>query len=53
MPPKQKLLTITEMNKLKNIHPGEVLMEEFLIPLEISVSIPVKVYHRFRTKVYH
>ncbi len=36
MPPKQKLLTITEMNKLKNIHPGEVLMEEFLIPLEIS-----------------
>ncbi len=24
------------MNELKNIHPGEVLMEEFLIPLEIS-----------------
>ncbi|MBL0074052.1 MAG: HigA family addiction module antidote protein [Bacteroidetes bacterium] len=24
------------MKKLKNIHPGEVLMEEFLIPLEIS-----------------
>ena len=36
MPPKQKLLTITEMNELRNIHPGEVLMEEFLIPLEIS-----------------
>lgn len=24
------------MKKLRNIHPGEVLMEEFLIPLEIS-----------------
>ncbi|MBL7914723.1 MAG: HigA family addiction module antidote protein [Bacteroidia bacterium] len=24
------------MKKLKNIHPGAVLMEEFLIPLEIS-----------------
>ena len=24
------------MKKLKNIHPGEVLMEEFLIPLEIT-----------------
>lgn len=24
------------MKKLKNIHPGEVLMEEFLIPLGIS-----------------
>ena len=24
------------MSKLKNIHPGEVLLEEFLIPLEIS-----------------
>src|ERR1700740_2808667 len=24
------------MQKLKNIHPGEVLQEEFLIPLEIS-----------------
>ncbi|WP_040432906.1 HigA family addiction module antitoxin [Chlorobium ferrooxidans] len=23
------------MNELRNIHPGEVLMEEFLIPLEI------------------
>jgi antitoxin HigA-1 len=35
------------MKKLKNIHPGEVLLEEFLIPLEISayrlskeISIP-------------
>lgn len=24
------------MEKLKNIHPGEVLLEEFLMPLEIS-----------------
>ncbi|SRR6056297_1709015 len=24
------------MSKLKNIHPGEVLLEEFLLPLEIS-----------------
>jgi len=24
------------MNKLKNIHPGEILLEEFLIPMDIS-----------------
>jgi addiction module HigA family antidote len=24
------------MEKLKNIHPGEILLEEFLIPMEIS-----------------
>jgi addiction module HigA family antidote len=24
------------MGKLKNIHPGEILLEEFLIPLEIT-----------------
>ena len=24
------------MNKLKNIHPGEVLLEEFLLPMELS-----------------
>jgi antitoxin HigA-1 len=24
------------MEKLRNVHPGEVLMEEFLIPLEIT-----------------
>jgi addiction module HigA family antidote len=24
------------MEKLKNIHPGEILVEEFLIPLEIT-----------------
>jgi antitoxin HigA-1 len=38
---KLKFLIITnskkkEMEKLKNIHPGEVLMEEFLIPMKIS-----------------
>ena len=31
---KLKLLII--MAKLKNVHPGEVLLEEFLNPLEIS-----------------
>ncbi len=32
-------MIITEqpnMRKLKNIHPGEILQEEFLVPLEIS-----------------
>ena len=24
------------MKKLKNIHPGEILMEEFLVPLQIT-----------------
>lgn len=24
------------MTKLKNIHPGEILLEEFLVPMEIS-----------------
>ena len=24
------------MGKLKNIHPGEILLEEFLLPMEIS-----------------
>ncbi len=35
------------MKKLKNVHPGEILLEEFLIPLEITayrlskeISIP-------------
>ena len=26
----------SEMEKLKNIHPGEILLEEFLIPLNIT-----------------
>lgn len=29
-------MTTTNMEKLNNIHPGEVLLEEFLIPLKIS-----------------
>jgi len=28
--------TIIRMNRLSNIHPGEILNEEFLIPLKIS-----------------
>ncbi len=26
------------MNKMRPIHPGEILREEFLVPLELSVS---------------
>ena len=39
MPVKYQLLITIKiffMQQLKNIHPGEILMEEFLIPLEIS-----------------
>jgi addiction module HigA family antidote len=32
----QIIIKIVEMEKLKNIHPGEILLEEFLIPLEIT-----------------
>jgi antitoxin HigA-1 len=38
-PPGLKLLTIIKiwtMTKLKNIHPGEILAEEFLLPMNIS-----------------
>ena len=31
-------LNFDQMAKLKNIHPGEILLEEFLKPLEISQS---------------
>jgi len=31
-----KLKLLITMVKLKNVHPGEVLLEEFLNPLEIS-----------------
>ena len=31
------MLSACSMEKIKNIHPGEVLLEEFLIPLQISV----------------
>ena len=30
------LMEVAEMSKLKNIHPGEVLLEEFLAPLGLS-----------------
>jgi addiction module HigA family antidote len=39
MHPRLKYWIITkkeEMKKLKNIHPGEVLQEEFLVPLALS-----------------
>lgn len=39
MPVKSSSLTITKrhnMNKLPNIHPGEVLLEEFLTPMGIT-----------------
>ena len=40
MRPTPQLWTITrrgiDMAKLRNIHPGEVLLEEFLLPMEIS-----------------
>ena len=30
------------MENLKNIHPGEILLEEFLIPMEISAYLLAK-----------
>ena len=36
MPLKLESPIITNMKKLKNITPGEILLEEFLIPLNIS-----------------
>jgi addiction module HigA family antidote len=30
------------MEKLKNIHPGQILLEEFLFPLEISAYLLAK-----------
>ena len=40
MQTRSRLSTITDsrndMTKLKNIHPGEILLEEFLAPMEIS-----------------
>ena len=33
-----KIITseVSKMKKLKNIHPGEILKEDFLVPLELS-----------------
>lgn len=33
------------MKRLNNIHPGEILMEEFLIPMEISIYKLAKEIH--------
>ena len=30
------MIKTKDMKKIKNIHPGEILLEEFLVPLEIS-----------------
>jgi antitoxin HigA-1 len=32
------LTFVLDMDRLKNIHPGEILKEEFLIPLKISAT---------------
>ncbi|MBK8644545.1 MAG: HigA family addiction module antidote protein [Saprospiraceae bacterium] len=39
------------MSKLKNIHPGEVLNEEFLIPLEITAYRLAKAIHVSQTRL--
>lgn len=39
------------MSKLKNIHPGEVLNEEFLIPLEITAYKLSKEIHVPQTRL--
>ena len=39
------------MNNLKNIHPGEVLQEEFLIPLGISAYKLSKDIHIPQTRI--
>lgn len=39
------------MEKLANIHPGEVLMEEFLIPLNITTYKLSKELHVHQTRI--
>lgn len=39
------------MEKLKNIHPGEVLLEEFLIPLNITAYKLSKNLHIPQTRI--
>lgn len=44
------------MKKLKNIHPGEILLEEFLIPLDISqnaLARDIKVPPRRINEIVH
>jgi antitoxin HigA-1 len=35
-------IKVQQMEMLKNIHPGEILLEEFLIPMQISAYRLVK-----------
>lgn len=39
------------MTKLKNIHPGEILLEEFLEPMEISAYRLSKSIHTSQTRI--
>ena len=39
------------MEKLSNIHPGEILLEEFLIPMEISAYRLAKVTFLPQTRI--
>jgi addiction module HigA family antidote len=40
------------MEKLKNIHPGEILQEEFLIPMEISAYRLAKEIFLPQTRIF-
>ena len=39
------------MKQLKNIHPGEILLEEFLIPMEITIYRLAKELHVPSTRI--
>ena len=44
------------MNKLKNIHPGEILLKEFLIPMGISqnkLAIDMQISPRRINEIVH
>ncbi|MBI4723940.1 MAG: HigA family addiction module antidote protein [Rhodomicrobium sp.] len=55
MPGRLKLLTITEKasapNPLGPVHPGEILREEFLAPLELSAYALAAACHIPRTRI--
>lgn len=40
------------MKRLNNIHPGEILMEEFLIPMEITIYKLAKEIHVPSTRMH-
>lgn len=42
---------LTDMNKLKNIHPGEILSEEFLKPMGITAYKLAKETHIPQTRI--